>query len=151
MTMNAQEDCSGLPDPFTEPQFYERVRTKRLLAWMVDSILIAVLSAMIVPFTAFTGLFFFPFLMLVTGFLYRWWTLAASSSTWGMRIFAIEPRSQDGSRFDNQTALLHTAGYTVSVLFSPLQLVSVLLMLISARKQGLTDHILGTAMIRKPL
>jgi uncharacterized RDD family membrane protein YckC len=149
--MSAATYFSALPDPITEAVFYERVRTKRLLAWIVDSVLITLISAAIVPFTAFTGLFFFPFLMLVTGFLYRWWTIASGSATWGMRLFAIELRDQQGATVDSRTALLHTAGYTVSVLVSPLQLVSVLLMLISARKQGLTDHILGTAMIRKAL
>ena len=140
----------GLPDPVESPEFYNSVRRKRTLAWLIDTVVIIGASLLILPFTAFTGIFFFPALMLFVGFFYRWFTIAGGSSTWGMRMMAIELREADGGRFTSGTALLHTAGYTVSVLVAPLQLVSVILMLISPRKQGLTDHILGTAAINRP-
>jgi uncharacterized RDD family membrane protein YckC len=140
----------GLPDPVREAAFYDGVALKRLLAWVVDMILIALASVLIVPFTAFTALFFFPFLMLVVGFLYRWATLSAGSATWGMRLFAIELREADGLRLSPQTAFLHTLGYSVSVAVAPLQLVSAILMVALGRGQGLTDLILGTAAINRP-
>jgi uncharacterized RDD family membrane protein YckC len=140
----------GLPDPVTEAAFYDGVTFKRAIAWLVDVVLIAVISALVVPFTAFTALFFFPFLMLVLGFLYRWATLAGGSATWGMRLMGIEIRERDGQRLTGTTALLHTLGYSVSVAMAPLQLISVVLMVVGGRGQGLTDMVLGTAAINRP-
>jgi len=140
----------GLPDPVTEAAFYDSVNVKRALAWVLDVVLIAVISALIVPFTAFTAIFFFPFLMLVAGFLYRWATLAGGSATWGMRLMAIEIRAADGLRLDGATAFWHTMGYSVSVALAPLQLVSVIMMVVLGRGQGLTDVVLGTAAINRP-
>ena len=62
-----------------------------------------------------------------------------------MRLFAIEFRRSDGSYFDGGTAFLHTAGYFASVAIFPAQLVSIAMMLLTPRRQGLTDAILGTA------
>ncbi len=138
-----------LPDPDTQPGFYDSVPTKRLLAWLVDTVLIAIVSLIVVPFTAFTGLFFFPFLMFVTGFFYRWFTLAGGSATWGMRLMAIELRGPTGARFDGGTAFLHTLGYTVSWAFPLLQLASVMMMATGARGQGLTDMVLGTVALNR--
>jgi uncharacterized RDD family membrane protein YckC len=141
---------TGLPDPVNEPQFYAGVTGKRLLAWCFDAVITAALCLLILPFTAFTAFFFFPLLWLVTGFLYRWATLAGGSATWGMRLMAIELREADGLRLSGGTALLHTLGYSVSVAVAPLQLVSVIAMIALGRGQGLTDLILGTAMINRP-
>jgi len=141
----------GLPDPLTKPQFYTGVLAKRAAAWVFDVVLVGILCVIIVPFTVFTALLFFPFLMLVVGFIYRWFTIASKSSTWGMRLMGIELRDHDGLRLDFQSALMHTAGYSFSMAMAPLQLVSVLMMLLSARKQGLTDHLLGTTAINKPV
>jgi uncharacterized RDD family membrane protein YckC len=135
----------GLPDPEISPELYADVPLKRFLAWIVDFIVIAVLTAIVLPFTFFTGLFFLPVLFLFVGFLYRWATIASGSATWGMRLAAIELRDAAGARLDSGTAFLHTLGYTVSVSVFPLQLVSIVLMLVSDRRQGLTDHVLGTA------
>ena len=142
-------DRSALPDPDLHPAFYAGVPLKRALAWLVDVTLVAILCVLILPFTAFTGLFFFPVLMLTVGFLYRWITIANHSATWGMRLFAIEFRDADGQRFSSGTAFAHTAGYTISVVTAPLQLVSMGLMVFTARGQGLSDHLLGTTAVNR--
>jgi uncharacterized RDD family membrane protein YckC len=139
----------SIPDPYHQPEFYADVPVKRLLAWVVDSLLIAALVALIIPFTAFMGLFFMPFLFLVLGFLYRWITIAGGSATWGMRLMAIELRDSHGRRFDSATALLHTLGYTISLAFPLLQIISIGLMLTGTKKQGLTDNMLGTVAINR--
>jgi uncharacterized RDD family membrane protein YckC len=140
----------GLPDPVAEPQFYAGVTGKRLLAWVFDAIITLALCLLVLPFTAFTAVFFFPLLWFVTGFLYRWATLARGSSTWGMRLMAIELREADGMRLSGGTAFLHTLGYSLSIAILPLQFVSVIAMVALGRGQGLTDLILGTAMINRP-
>jgi uncharacterized RDD family membrane protein YckC len=139
----------GLPDPDLAPEFYADVPLKRLIAWVVDALVIALLTAIVVPFTFFTGLFFLPVLYMAIGFVYRFLTIASRSATPGMRLAAIELRTGSGERFDSPTAFLHTLGYTVSVSIFPLQLVSIVLMLISDRRQGLTDHVLGTAALNR--
>ena len=96
--------------------------------------------------TFYSGVNKYP-LIAVVGFLYRWGTIAARSATPGMRMMAIEFRDRDGQRFDGGTAFLHTAGYTFSVVTVPLQLISIVMMLLTARRQGLTDIILGTAAV----
>jgi uncharacterized RDD family membrane protein YckC len=126
------------------------VSVKRLIAWLFDAAFITLLCLVIVPFTAFTAVFFFPLLWLVTGFLYRWATLAGKSSTWGMRLMAIELREADGLPLSSGTAFVHTLGYSVSVAMAPLQLISAVMMVALGRGQGLTDVILGTAMINRP-
>ena len=138
-----------LPDPENQPQFYDSVPAKRLVAWCVDMILIVALCLLIVPFTAFAGLFFFPLLLAIVGFIYRVVTLSMGSATWGMRFAAIELRTADGARFDGSMALLHTAGYTLSFAFPLLQIVSVILMLTGPRGQGLTDLALGTVALNR--
>lgn len=138
------------PDPDRHAAFYEGVLSKRFLAWLLDMALILMMTAIIVPFTAFTALFFLPGLFLVVGFLYRWMTLSGRSATWGMRLMNIEFLDRNGQRFDAATAFLHTLGYSLSMAFVIPQILSVALMLISARGQGLTDHVLGTVAINSP-
>ena len=138
-----------LPDPQIQPEFYADVPTKRLIAWFIDFALIAVICVLILPFTAFTGILFFPFLMLVIGFAYRVVTLTTKSATWGMRLMSIEFRSQHGDRFDLGAAFLHTLGYSISVAFPILQVISIVLMLTSSRGQGLTDHVMGSVAINR--
>lgn len=138
-----------LPDPKTQPAFYADVPPKRFLAWVIDGVLIGILCVLILPFTAFTGIFFFPFLFLVVGFIYRVLTLAGGSATWGMRMVGIEFRAQTGDRFDLGAAILHTLGYSISIAMPLLQIISIILMLTSRRKQGLTDHFMGSVAINR--
>ena len=140
---------SALPDPEYHAEMYRDIPTKRLLAWVVDSLVIALLTAVLVPLTFFTALFYIPLLVVIVSFLYRWWSLAANSATPGMRFMAVELRNGSGERLSNAEALLHTAGYQLSITIVPLQLISIVLMLVSARKQGLTDHVLDTAMLNR--
>lgn len=141
---------AALPDPVLQSEFYADTPMKRLFAWIIDMILISVLCVALLPFTAFTGIFFFPFLILVIGFMYRVVTLANGSATLGMRLLAIEFRNADGSKFNLGNAFLHTLGYSVSMAAPLLQMISVVLMLTTERKQGLTDLVLGTVLINRP-
>ncbi len=137
------------PDPDMQPQFYEGVPTKRLLAWVVDTVIIAGLTLLTIPFTFFISLFFLPLVFVMLGFAYRMITLSRGSATWGMRMMAIELRDSDDEPFDQSQAFLHTMGYTLSIMIAPLQLISVVLMLSSERRQGLTDMVLGTVALNR--
>lgn len=140
---------NALPDPDYHAEFYADVPVKRLLAFVVDMILILLLTLLVLPFTAFTGLFFFPFLMMVVGFVYRVLSIAAGSATPGMRLMAIELRNVRGERLDLGMAFVHTLLF--SVFFSSVipQIVSMALCLTGPRAQGLHDLLLGTAAINR--
>lgn len=138
-----------IPDPEAKPEFYADIPLKRFLAWVVDSVLVLAICILILPFTAFTGLFFFPFLFLSVGLIYRTSTIAQASATWGMRLMAIEFRTGSGQRFDALMAFWHSLGYTFLWALPVLQIASVLLMLTSPRRQGLTDHALGTVALNR--
>ncbi|MFN7595658.1 MAG: RDD family protein, partial [Cereibacter sp.] len=104
-----------LPDPDHQAEFYADVPIKRALAWVVDAILIAIMTMVVVPFTLFLSLFFLPLLYLTISFLYRTISLARHSATPGMRLMAIEFRDRTGAKFDLGTAFLHTLGYTLTI------------------------------------
>lgn len=139
----------GLPDPGREPAFYANVPAKRLVAFVVDLLVTLVLSLVALPLTAFLGLFFFPFFFGMVGFLYRLLTLRSRSATWGMRLMSLELRESDGLHLRPRTALWHVGGLYLSFAVPPLQVVSVLLMAVLGRGQGLTDLVLGTAMTNR--
>lgn len=137
------------PDPIRSPAFYSGVPVKRLIAWVIDTAISVVLALLVLPFTAFVGVFFFPVLVILVGFAYRTLTISSQSATWGMRMMAIELRDSRGERFDFSQAIVHTAGYALSISMVLVQLISVLLMAGSAKGQGLTDLALGSVMINR--
>ncbi|HGG04963.1 MAG TPA: RDD family protein [Aliiroseovarius sp.] len=139
----------GLPDPDLQGEFYADIPVKRGVAWILDTVFIVAVTLLVVLLTVGIGFFFFGFILLVVGFIYRSVTIANKSSTWGMRLVAIELRNHRGERLDTGTALLHTLGYTLSMSFVFPQLLSIILMMTGARAQGLTDMILGTAAINR--
>ncbi len=140
---------SGLPDPDQNAEFYADIPLKRFLAWLADTVVITLVCIVVLPFTAFTALFYFPVFYVVIGFIYRVLTISGRSATWGMRLVAIEFRNRSGERFDFGTALLHTLGYSVTIAFLIPQIASIVLMITGARRQGLTDLVLGSAAINK--
>lgn len=140
---------TALPDPDAFAHIYDDVPSKRLLAWLIDALLITLISIAILPLTAFTGIFFFGFLLLIVSFAYRVITIARGSATWGMRFMAIELRDHADRKLDLPLAFFHTLGYTVSISMPILQVISIVLMCTTARRQGLTDLVLGTAAMNR--
>lgn len=144
-----QQQTWFIPDPRTQPEFYSDVPLKRLVAWVIDTVVTFALCLVVIFFTAFMGTIFLPFLMVIVGFIYRVATLSHKSATWGMRVMAIEFRTLSGQRLDPTLAFLHTSGLVLSFALSPIQLVSIFFMLTSDRGQGLTDRILGTVAVNR--
>ncbi|MEM7731947.1 MAG: RDD family protein [Pseudomonadota bacterium] len=138
-----------IPDPTTQPEFYQDIPAKRALAWVIDSVMVLLLCLLILPFTAFLALFFLPLLWWTVSFIYRVVTISKASATLGMRVMSIEFRTLSGDPFDLSLALKHTAGYSFSLLFIPLHVISVIFILASMRRQSLVDHVLGTVAINK--
>ena len=133
-------DTIGLcPTPNCSADFYAGVPTKRLLAWVVDTVadrafwparraLHRLHRAVLLP-AADAG----------RGLPLPLGHDLGGSATWGMRLMAIELRdAQRRAAATRCTAFLHTLGYTVSLGLFPLQLISIGLMLTTPRGQGLT-------------
>ncbi|SDY95026.1 RDD family protein [Jannaschia faecimaris] len=141
---------SRLPDPMIEAQFYDGVLAKRSFAWIVDVAIITALSVGAGIATLTIGFFLWPIFFIVIGTLYRVSTLANRSATWGMRMMGIELRGHDGQRFDTTQSILHVLGYYGSMMFVLPMLASIAAMLITDRRQSLTDLVLGSAAINRP-
>ncbi len=142
--------ASGLPDPQTDPQFYDGVPAKRLIAWVFDIVLITVLWFVFGLLSLGLGWLLLPFWAVIS-FAYRTFTLTGRSATWGMRMMGIEMRDGFGQRFGLGQALVHTGLYTVSLMFMISQIVSVVLMAGTARGHGLHDIPLGSTAINSPM
>lgn len=137
----------ALPDPDRHAEFYAGTAFKRGVAWIVDTIFVTLLVTLVALVTALTALFILPLVWLAVGFLYRWVTISGNSATWGMRLMNIEFLDRYGQRFDAATAFVHTLGYSLSMAFVIPQIISVALMMVSRRGQGLTDMVLGSVAI----
>ena len=148
--MTITSHVARLPDPDVEPAFYEGVMAKRGLAWAVDLLVIAALTVLAGLATLTVAFFFWPVVFLTIGFVYRVATIASGSATWGMRLMGIELRGQDGARFDVVQAVLHVGGYYASWAFVVPAFASMVAMAVTARRQGLTDLLLGSAAINRP-
>lgn len=140
---------TALPDPHYQAEFYADTPVKRLIAWIIDGTVIFALTFAVSLLMLGIGFFIFVGLFMLIGFAYRVVTLANGSATWGMRLVAIELRTADGARFSLLPAFLHTLGYSVSIGMPILQLISIVLMLTTERRQGLTDLVLGTVAINR--
>ncbi len=130
-----------------EGRLYADVAPRRLIAWGIDTVAIAMITALLIPLTGFLALFFLGGLYLGVSFLYRWLGLARASGTMGMRLMGLTMRDTKGAPVDGLTAFLHTLFYTLSVAFVFPQVISVALMAFSRQHQGLSDIVLGTRLV----
>lgn len=150
---------SGLPDPERDRQFYEGVPMRRLVAFLVDVVLILAIDVAVIAVLVVLGLVTFGLAWLfigvawfALGFFYRLWTLGSGrSATPGMRLTGIEIRNAAGRRLTMNEAAIHTCGLYVTLFFLPLQVISVLMMGFGPRGRGLHDLPLGTTAINRPV
>jgi uncharacterized RDD family membrane protein YckC len=144
----------GLPDPIHDARFYEGVAARRLVAFLIDALLIAAASAVaIVVFGVATlGLGFLAAapIVVAVSFLYRAGSLATWSATPGMALCGVELRRFDGRRFGAVEAVGHTLLFLLMFALVIPQLVSVFLMAVSVPGRGLHDLPFGAVAINRP-
>jgi uncharacterized RDD family membrane protein YckC len=144
----------GLPDPEADRQFYAGVPSRRLAAWFFDFVIILAIALpaglIFGLLTLGFGFALFPVILVCVSVAYRTATIASRSATWGMRFLGIEFRRHDGTRFDLATAFLHTLGYTVSMAFFVVQIVSCIAILTTRYGQSIPDLVLRTTVINRP-
>ena len=144
----------GVPDPETDPQFYDGVPMRRFIAFLIDTVAIVLLWLVgVVVLTAMTlglGAFLAPLLLLATGFVYRWMTLTQRSATPGMMLTGIEIRNHRGEKLDQSAAFMHTLAYSVTIMFLPLAIIGWILMASSPYRRTMHDTFTGAVAINRP-
>ena len=148
----------GVPDPETDPQFYDGVPLRRLIAFLLDTVVIIclwfVLLVILGLVTAATFGLAFPLMLIAlagTGLFYRWIMLARRSATVGMMMLGIEVRDSAGERCSDGTAFLHSFAFLATLYFLPLAIIGWILMASSPHRRALHDMMLGTVVINRPV
>lgn len=141
------------PDPLAEPALYDGVLSRRVVAYLVDVTLIAVLYvcaslvfglAGILTFGALTPLGIVVLAVLPVG--YHTIFLGRQGATPGMRLFDLELRAWTGRPPDYSQAFLTTVLFYASV-----SLTAWLILLVAPfteRRRTLHDLLAGTVMVR---
>lgn len=140
--------------PLDDIRLYDGVRTRRVMAFVVDYVIVALL---LIPFGLAVFLFglvtfgigwgLFGILFPLVVFVYVWATLGgANQATVGMRMFSIRLERLDGRPVDGLLAVVHTVLFWAgNVLLTPLILLATLF---TDRKRTLHDLLLGTVVVR---
>ncbi len=135
-------------------RLYEGVRTRRVLAFLVDYVLIALL---LVPFAVIVfflgiitlglGWMLFSVLGPVVALSYVWFTLGGpNQATVGMSMMNIRLERLDGGRVDGMLAIVHSVLFWAgNVVLTPLILLATLFL---DRKRAVHDLLLGTVVVR---
>ena len=147
-------DGEIIPSRLDDYRLYAGVRTRRVFAWLIDYIMIGLLT---IPFailvfllgilTLGLGWTLFSVLVPAVAAVYVWSTLGGrDQATWGMKMMGVRLERLDGTRIDGLTAVVHTVLFWAgNVILTPLVL---LVTLFSDRKRTLHDLLLGTVVVR---
>ena len=136
-------------DPDTQPDLFDGILSKRIVAFIIDAVLIVALmipAGLLVLILGFVtlgiGWLLFPPLFAVVALIYIGLTLGGpGSATPGMRIAGVEVRTWSGQKVFPLLAVMHALLFWFSIgLFTPLVL---LVGLFTRRRQLLHDLLLG--------
>jgi len=154
MNNRTYDGLANIVDPFNA-DFLRGVRTRRIIAFLIDAIMIAVATFGVGIVVLFLGIFtlglgwlLFPILWPLVALLYCAFTLGGPySATLGMRTQGLEMRFLDGSRPTPLLAVVHSVLFYASMsLLTPFVL---LVSLFSDRKRLLHDILLGTIIVNR--
>ena len=147
-------DGDILPTRLDDARLYEGVRTRRVIAVMIDYLIVAALTIPVAILVFFFGILtlglgwmLFSILVPAVAILYIWNTLgSANQATTGMKMMGIRLDRLDGRPIDGMTAVVHSVLFWAgNVILTPLVL---LVTLFSDRKRTLHDLLLGTVVSR---
>ncbi len=143
-------------DPYAQPELFEEVRRRRVGAFLIDVILVLLMTFVAYIVLAVAGLFTFGLAWFLLGIAFPAIALAYSaitfggpaSATIGMRMMDLEMRTWYGSPMYALLGAFHTLLYYFSVsILTPFIL---LVALFNARKRCLHDYLCGTVVINTP-
>lgn len=147
----------AIPDPDHDPQFYQGVALRRLIAFVLDTLVIIVLWFFVLIATFLISFLTLgiatPVMMVMLGFtglLYRWFMLWQRSATLGMLATGIEVRDQNGEKCDTSTAFLHSLAFIVTLYVLPAAVIGWVLMASSPHGRAMHDMMVKTVVINRP-
>lgn len=129
----------------------EGVRTRRVVAILLDLVLVAIVSALIFLALGFVTLglawFFLPPMFPIVAFFYNGLTISGwRQATPGMKAMDLEMLAMTGERVSFIVAAVHAILYYVSItIFAPVLLVS----LLASDKRCLHDMLAGVIVLRR--
>lgn len=133
---------------------YEGVRARRVLAFCVDYLTVALLTIPVAVLVFLLGILtlglgwlLFGFLFPAVALLYVATTMGGRrQATWGMQLMSIQVERLDGRPVDPLLAIVHTVLFWAgNVILTPLILLATLFL---DRKRTLHDLLLGTVVTR---
>jgi uncharacterized RDD family membrane protein YckC len=143
-------------DPVTQPEFFEGVTSRRILAFLIDLLVITVPMIVLAIFIFIFGIvtlgfgwllfFLFSPITVIWAVLYYGLTLGSpASATLGMRVMELEMRTWYGSPSYFLLGAVHAIVYWVTVTFlTPFVL---LVAFFNMRRRLLHDILLGTVVV----
>jgi uncharacterized RDD family membrane protein YckC len=140
-------------DPVRQPELFDGVLSRRIVAFCIDAVLVFVLTLPVVLMLALLGFvtFFLSWLLIgpsigLVALAYVGLTLGGpASATVGMRFVGVEMRTWSGAPLFPLLAVMHALVFWISVaVLTPLIL---LVGLFTFRKQLLHDLLLGVVML----
>ncbi len=147
-------DGEIITDRLEDARLYDGVRTRRVFAFILDYVLVALLMVPVGAVVAVLGLITFGLGWLLFGILfplvailYVWTTLGGpEQATLGMRMMGIRLERLDGKRIDGLFAVVHSVLFwAANAILTPLVLLATLFL---DRKRTLHDLLLGTVVVR---
>lgn len=146
-------DDKAMDTTYGDWRYLDGVRTKRILAFFIDYVMVGVLvaiSAVIIFFVGFitlgAGWLLYAILLPLVALSYVAWTMGGpKQATWGMQMMGIKLARYDGQSIDWMTALVHAVLFwATTVIFAPLLLAPLFL----EHKRMLHDLAMGTLVVR---
>jgi uncharacterized RDD family membrane protein YckC len=147
-------DGEIIPSRLDDVRVYEGVLSRRIMAFIIDYMLVALMMVpfgiLVFVFGIFTlglGWALFSFLFPAVALIYVWNTLGGpNQATVGMRMMDIRLERLDGEKIDGLVAVVHTVLFWAgNVLLTPLILLATLFL---DRKRTVHDLLLGTVVTR---
>ena len=139
-----------------EPRAYRGVRTRRVLAFLVDygivlalTVPVALVIGLLGVLTLGLGWMLYAVLFPLVALPYVGFTMGGrAQATPGMRLFGIRLAKLDGTASDPTLAVLHSVLFWAGNVFTSGFIL--LFALFTSRKQLLQDLLLGTVVVRTP-
>lgn len=147
-------DGEIISDRLDDVRVYDSVRTRRVIAFLVDYLIVgllmipfAVLVLLLGILTLGLGWMLFGVLFPAVALIYIWTTLGGpNQATVGMRMLDIRLERLDGRKVDGMLAVVHSVLFwAANAILTPLVL---LVTLFTDRKRALHDLLLGTVIAR---
>lgn len=154
MAQLSRKSGPALPDPHSSPELFEEILQRRMMAFAIDFVIIAILGIILTALGMVAGIFTFglawlglPLVSLLAPLIYYTVTLGGlSRATIGMRKMDIVLTSTGNEPLDSWHTLAHVVLFWLSWSFTPLIFA---IGLFSKRRQLGHDLLVGSLMVRR--